>query len=228
MAGRLRELLGADLLGVDLLGSLALGGFEPGRSDLDVAGVVGRALSEEEKREVVARVRHEALPCPVRKLELVVYRRGVPPPAFELNLNTGARELHVAFAATEEEARFWFVVDVAIGREHGVPLVGPPPRELLPALPRWRVLAALRESIGWALEHAPSDDLVLNAARAWRFAEEGVWSSKDDAGVWALERAPRSDVVTRALALRRGEQASAPRLADAVAFARATLARLEA
>ncbi|MBN2113045.1 MAG: nucleotidyltransferase domain-containing protein, partial [Acidimicrobiia bacterium] len=42
--GRLQELLGPDLLGVYLFGSAAYGGYRPGRSDLDVQGVVRRAL----------------------------------------------------------------------------------------------------------------------------------------------------------------------------------------
>ena len=48
------------------------------------------------KRALVEALRHEALPCPARGLELVVYplataRSGGGEPGFELNLNTGAR-----------------------------------------------------------------------------------------------------------------------------------------
>jgi hypothetical protein len=77
------------------IGSAASGGFEPGRSDLDVYAVTGEALEEETKRELVDRI--EALDCPARKLEFVLYSRyeaSRQNPRFELNLNTGE---HVAF-----------------------------------------------------------------------------------------------------------------------------------
>ncbi|MFC5942657.1 hypothetical protein ACFPZ4_14380, partial [Micromonospora harpali] len=90
------EVLGEDLVGAYAAGSVALGAYQPGRSDVDVALLCARALPAGRKRELVARLRHEALPCPARGLELVVYRRdvarsGTPEPGFEVELNTGAR-----------------------------------------------------------------------------------------------------------------------------------------
>src|SRR5215218_3799209 len=73
LARRLRELLGDDLLGVYAGGSYALGAYEPGRSDVDVTAVAAGPLAPASKRAVVERVRHEALACPARGLELVVY-----------------------------------------------------------------------------------------------------------------------------------------------------------
>src|SRR3954465_7470222 len=95
LARRLRDVLGDDLLGVYAGGSYALGAYEPGRSDVDVTAVERGALTPETKQAVVERGRHEALPCPARGLELVVYplataRAGDDEPGFELNLNTGA------------------------------------------------------------------------------------------------------------------------------------------
>src|SRR5215211_4152597 len=83
------------VVGVYLGGSCALGAYEAGRSDLDVAVVTRGALAWPVKDAFVTRLRHEVLPCPARGLELVVYSAadaastGVEP-AFQLNLNTGA------------------------------------------------------------------------------------------------------------------------------------------
>jgi Domain of unknown function (DUF4111) len=62
---------------------------------------------------------------------------------------------------------------------------------------------------------------VLNAARSRRFLDEGVWSSKAEAGTWALDRLPERDVVEAALALRRRDPGAALSREAAAAFARA-------
>jgi hypothetical protein len=82
---------------------------------------------------------------------------------------------------------FWFAIDRAILRDHGVALAGPPPADLFAPIPRSTLLPLLQESIRW---HRDSDvplgsDTVLNTSRALRFATEGTWSSKREAGAWA-------------------------------------------
>src|SRR5690349_7544388 len=91
-----RTVLGGDLAGAYAAGSVGLGAYQPGRSDVDVALVGAGPLTETAKRDLTARLRHEALPCPARGLELVAYQRtvaaaGRPEPGFEVELNTGAR-----------------------------------------------------------------------------------------------------------------------------------------
>jgi hypothetical protein len=142
-------------------------------------------------------VRHEALPCPARGLELVVYplataRAGDDEPGFELNLNTGA---HMPFRVDEAPGDiegFWFAIDRAILRDHGVALFGPPAAELFAPIPRATVLCLLGESVRW---HRESDvplgtDVVLNTARALRWAEAGDWVSKRAAGEWMGDDLP--------------------------------------
>src|SRR3954447_3224460 len=95
LARRLHDVLGDELLGVYAGGSYALGAYEHGRSDVDVTAVTRKPLAPAAKQRIVERVRHEALLCPARGLELVVYpwataRAGGGEPGFELNLNTGA------------------------------------------------------------------------------------------------------------------------------------------
>ena len=53
LAERLKAALGDDLVGVYLHGSMALGGFNPQLSDLDVLAVTRRRTSDDEKREVL-------------------------------------------------------------------------------------------------------------------------------------------------------------------------------
>ena len=78
----------------------------------------------------------------------------------------------------------------------------------------------IRDAIGWQVDHGvPADDLVLNAVRARRFLDEGVWSSKAAAAAWARARLPRGDLVDAALAMRRAEAGAVlePRTLQALA-----------
>jgi Domain of unknown function (DUF4111) len=49
---------------------------------------------------------------------------------------------------------------------------------------------------------------VLNACRAWRFAQENVLGSKLEGAAWARDRWPDTGVIDSAVALRRGEDAA--------------------
>jgi Nucleotidyltransferase domain len=161
-----------ELEAVYLIGSVAFGAYEPGRSDVDVVAVTARPLGTEEKKALVAAA--EAIPCPARKLELVVYPRGSD--RWEINLNTGE---HIGFDPDAEPA-FWFVLDRAIAEHHSLPLLGPPWGDVLEPVPREAVLAALEELLafdGW--DDPDGASLAAARARVWR--ETGEWVSKRDA-----------------------------------------------
>jgi hypothetical protein len=162
----------AELEAVYLIGSAALGSYEHGPSDVDVIAVTSRSLSLEERRALADAA--AAIPCPARKLELVVYPRGST--TWEINLNTPD---HATFDTADEPA-FWFVIDRAIAEEHVIPLLGPPWCELFDPVPREEVLDALDESL---------DTIgALNQARAWAWVEDGEWLSKPDAQRWLRDR----------------------------------------
>jgi predicted nucleotidyltransferase len=209
LSARLDVLLGQDLVGVYAGGSLALGGYTPGRSDVDIAAVSRGPLARARKDEIVATLRHEALPCPARGLELVFYAESVVRVAtdeagYELDLNTGERmPFHVSFDPSEP-SRHWYVLDRAILSEHGKRLAGPPAHELFARIPRPMILPILVESIRWheTPGAARDDDAVLNACRAWRYAVENTWSGKPEAGAWAAKQLDDPAVVEAALVAR--------------------------
>jgi hypothetical protein len=177
-------------MSVILIGSAALGDYVHGVSDLDVAVVSEGPVEDPEA--VAAPLRHAELTCPADGLELVVYRadQAAAPTRdleFELDLNTG---VHGDRLLTElgSEPGHWYLIDLAIAREHGVSLAGPPASELIGEPPRADVLEALLAGLRWAAEEEPdSPNTVLNACRAARFALEGNWVGKGDAGRWAIE-----------------------------------------
>jgi Domain of unknown function (DUF4111) len=195
LSARTAGVLGDSLVGVYLHGSAVLGGFARQRSDLDLLVVAAGPLDARAKGRLAAELSPEAMPCPAeRGLELsVVTLAAALAPAAEPRFG-----LHLASAGPGGPAR---VVDgrdrpgdpdlllhFAVCREHGRPLSGPPPPEVFAPVRRAWLLRGMERELAWAREHAPAEYQVLNACRAWRFAEENVLCSKLDGGRWARDR----------------------------------------
>jgi hypothetical protein len=233
VTGRMPELLGEGLYAAYLGGSVALGGFVPGRSDIDIIAVCRRPLPVERKRAVADAISREAVACPTRGLEFVLYSRAAAAtpsrtPQFEINLNAGPdMAYHLSLDAASEPTH-WFVLDISIVREHGLRLVGPPAQKVFAPIPRPWLLDALEDSLKW---HADHESLVhysvLNACRSWRYAEEGVWFSKDAAAGWARSRTEDPSIIDSALAIRRGNGSCYLDPAKVRAFVLGVKARIE-
>ncbi len=195
-----REVLGTDFVGAYAAGSLALDAFHPGRSDIDIALLCRNPLREAVKRELIARLRHNALPCPARGLELVVYtvataHSGTGKPGFELELNDGP---DMAFRQTFRPAdrpaadgTFWYGLDRSVLHQSGRVLAGPPASEAFAELPPDELRSLLTDSLHWWMalsgqsddrSAAGADDAVLGACRALVRYRYGRWLSKVDAG----------------------------------------------
>lgn len=208
------ETLRDDLIGVYFVGSVALGGYVPAESDVDIVAVSESALSEWQKRSVASAIVEVSEVCPARGVEFTLYRRDVagsrPGGAdFELNANGGPwmpTTVHLDAAA---EQGFWYVLDRAIAHRSGVVISGPPPSTVFTDVLRPTLLAALSESMAWHRTHEKATLYsVLNACRAWRFAEEDVLGSKLEGAAWARARWPDTDVIDGAVALRHGRRAA--------------------
>ncbi len=124
VAGRLREVLGEeDLHGAYLGGSVALGGYVPGQSDIDIIAVCRRSLGANKKQTVAQAISREAARCPTRGLEFVLYSLAavaVPSrtPRFEINLNAGPEmDYHLSFDPASEPAH-WSALDISIPLHH--------------------------------------------------------------------------------------------------------------
>ncbi len=177
--------------GVAAIGSYALGAFEPGRSDLDVLVVGDGPLTVADWDAVVDGCSHEALPVPARKLELVAYTRPqVAAPrrnqGWELNFHTGPGVRHAGFDPMGESWH-WFVLDLAQARDHAITLYGDSAREVIGEVPEPLVQDALAASLTWYELHEPGPQLMLAAARAWRWNAEKRWTSKREAWAWAAD-----------------------------------------
>lgn len=235
---RARAELGHQLVGAYAAGSVAMDAYRPGRSDIDVALVCSTALSEPAKRRLVERLRHAALPCPARGLELVVYRddvarSGTAAPGFELELNTGPQmDWRVTWDPAdrpESDGLFWYPLDRAVLAARGLALFGPPASAAFRAPADDDVRRLLRAAITWWSDRpgpAAPADAVLAAGRALAWQREGQWLAKDEAAVHLLADGVEPAGVLRA-ALEALAGGTGPDEAQARAFQGRVLAELD-
>jgi hypothetical protein len=203
-----------DLMGVYFVGSVALGGYVPAESDVDIAAVTASALGEALKRKVASAIVEVSKACPARGVEFTLYRGDVagslPVGAdFEVNANGGPRMPTAVHLDATAEQGFWYVLDRAIAHRAGVVISGPPPSGVFADVPRRTLLHAMYLSMAWHRVHEKATHYsVLNACRAWRFVDEDVLGSKLEGAAWARARVPDTSVIDAAVAMRRGEDAA--------------------
>jgi hypothetical protein len=215
---RLRAILGGELTAVYPTGSVALDGYVPGRSDIDLMAIVERAPPPATLRAIAARLSHAELPCPATGLEFVLYPTstvtgGGVEAGYALDLNTG-RELPPKVGLDPGDGpRFWYAIDRDICHQCDLTLFGPPPHAVIRPVPFERLLPVVIESVrahaDALVEHG--DNAVLNGCRALRFGAQRRWYAKPVAARWALGAAPDfRPLIAAAIASHRAGRATRP------------------
>ncbi|HLH63513.1 MAG TPA: aminoglycoside adenylyltransferase domain-containing protein [Ktedonobacteraceae bacterium] len=221
----LQRLLGQNLSGIYLHGSLALGGFQPGRSDIDLIVVNAQGMNVETKREIIATLlRISRMPCPLDMFflaepDILPFHH---PLLYDLHYSENLREQY------EEELRdgswqhwndtvqqdFDLTISIRILRECGICLYGKPSAETLPEVPEQAFREAIIKEVQSELERRRQDPLsfVLNACRVLAYLRDGKILAKDEGGQWGLAHLPERyyPLIQQALALYRGERPGRP------------------
>jgi streptomycin 3"-adenylyltransferase len=225
------------LVAVYLHGSAVLGGWVPGRSDVDLLIVVEDATSEATASSMegaIVRFRpgHLTDQWPALNLETSIVTAAAardpgPPWAFLRHVVTAAGgEAHVV-RPTEARGDRDLLMHYVACRTAGWPVFGPAPRDVIGPIARADILAYLADELDWGLGNAPERYAVLNACRARVYLTDGAIVSKIAGGETALQRGTGpAEVISRALAQQRGDLPDQAPVADAVAFVEATAALL--
>ena len=143
--GRSPRSSGNALVGVYTTGSLALGGFTPGRSDIDLMAVVDGHQAPDTCLDLAVRLDHQRMPCPASGLEFVLYPSAIvttpsTDAGYLLNLNTGPKLAPLADLDSTSAPAFWFVLDPAISAQSGEAVIGPPAAVLFRVPPAYELL----------------------------------------------------------------------------------------
>src|SRR3954468_8870354 len=145
---QLQALLGQDFVGVYFVGSIALGGYVPGESDVDIIAVTKRAIPEDLKERIADVLLDLTKECPARGMEFTLYRSEMassPPQGadFEVNVNGGPRMERSVHLHSSDEPGFWYVLDRAIAARGGVTITGPAPAQIFGSGSRASLVAAM-------------------------------------------------------------------------------------
>jgi streptomycin 3"-adenylyltransferase len=191
VAEELAVYLGDNLVGVYLHGSFALGCGNLAVSDIDLLVVTRRRLELEERVlfAVLPTGRYDEPGWP-RPLELSVvtleqlhpWRHPTP---YDLHL---APRGIVAPGVDADLA-----AHITVTRRAGVALVGPPPPDVFPEVPRADYEDSLLRDFRSSLEADTEDRryAILSTARIWaQLAEPDELHTKESGAIWALARLP--------------------------------------
>jgi hypothetical protein len=221
------------LIGAYLHGSAALGGWVPGKSDVDMLFVVADGTGESTLDSMTAVVVAAGIQCPGRDLETSIVaaakaREPSPPWPYLRHAVAGpagtAQVVRPDLAAPGDRD---LLMHYAVCRAAGRAVFGPAPAELIGPIPRPVILAYLADELAWGLANAPESYAVLNACRAQAYLSDDAIISKIAGGEAALRRGTGpAEVISRALAQQCGHQHDQPPAPDAVEFVLATTAML--
>lgn len=236
LAADLTDRTGGKLLAVYLHGSAVLGGWMPGRSDIDVlivaADDTGQATADSMAQLVVASGQR----CPPPGLETSIVTATAaldlgPPWPYLRHVVAGAAGAPARVVAPDDGAAGDrdLLMHYAVCRAAGRAVLGPSPRALIGPIPRLDVLAYLADELSWGLVNGAESYVVLNACRATIYLSDGTIISKIAGGQTALRRGlGPAEVITRALDQQRGWRPDQPPRPDAIEFVLGVAALLRA
>jgi streptomycin 3"-adenylyltransferase len=199
LVSEMRVRLGESLAGIYLHGSLAMGCFNPQRSDIDLLAVTDTATSLEQNRALIALLlAASGRPSPVEvsflsRSDLSPWRFPTP---YHLHYSEDWRERFESefdderWRRYQEEPKFDpdLAAHITVARHRGVRLHGAAVHEVFPPVPRRDYVASIVADFKEAAEGMHDNPLyfVLNACRVIAYLRESRICSKDEGGVWAL------------------------------------------
>jgi aminoglycoside 9-adenylyltransferase len=197
----IQSLLGRTVIGVYLFGSTVVGGLRP-HSDVDVLVVVKERLSENTRKNLVARLMRVsgkvADVSSARPLELTVinFSDVVPwryPPKSELVYGEWLREGFEENRIPEPEPDPDLAIILTKVRKNSIPMLGPIAPELLDPVPIEELRLAIAESLPRLVGEVKGDErnVLLTLSRMWMTVSTGKIAPKDVAADWVLKKLPQ-------------------------------------
>jgi streptomycin 3"-adenylyltransferase len=220
------------LVAIYLHGSACLGGWHPGRSDVDLLIVVEDDVSDAMLEPTIDVLVREADGYPGKGIECsVVSRRAISAIRdrwpFLAHISTETDGIRKGFPVSPDASDPDLLMHYAVCRAAGIAVFGPAPEKLIAPVDREVVLAYLADEMEWGLANGSSSYALLNACRALEYLDHGRIVSKVEGGQSALqwEDAPVGEI-RQALAAQQGDAEALPLTAAGEAFVRNVANRL--
>jgi predicted nucleotidyltransferase len=203
------KIVNDDLVGFYIHGSLAMGGFNPNSSDIDVLAVTNKSIAVETKRKLakfflncsnspypleISFMNKEQLkdwqhPCPFDLHYSEFWRE-----RYENDLLRGTYEFLNGDIKTDPD----LAAHITITNNRGICVAGKSIAEVFPLVPRSDYISSIVGDFKDCLDSIEEDPIycTLNLIRVFWYLKEGVISSKQEAGNWGLLTLPKELSIT--------------------------------
>lgn len=204
LQNEITQILNDDVVGFYLHGSLAMGGFNPKNSDVDILVVTTKLIKIDVKRrlaELFLKCSKPPFPIEISFMNEDQLKNWHHPCPFDFHYSEFWRERYEndLLEGTYNFLNGKISVDAdlaahfTITRYRGICVKGKPIDEVFPLVPRSDYMSSILRDYQECLENIEVDPIycTLNLIRVFWYLKEGVISSKQEAGEWGLLTLPK-------------------------------------
>ncbi|WP_084157578.1 aminoglycoside adenylyltransferase domain-containing protein [Oceanobacillus manasiensis] len=205
----LEEIIKGNSVGFYLHGSLAMGGFNPNSSDIDILIVTNKSLNMMKKRELAKLfLTYSTNPYPLEISVLTINHltEWVHPCPFDFHYSEYWRKryeedlLHGTSNYLNDELKTNpdLAAHITITKTRGVCLKGQAIHSIFPSIPKAHYISSILGDYYDCLNRIETDPVycTLNLLRVYWYLREGVISSKEEASQWGIKSLPSDMAIT--------------------------------
>ena len=196
-----KEIIGEQLTGIYLHGSLAMGCFNPEKSDIDLIIIIKDNISDEQKMKFMERMVDLNGQATAKGLEMSIVLRKyckpfLYPTPFELHFSpahlkwfSDAPQDYIQNMKGDDKD---LAAHFTIIRQYGVTLYGEEIDNVFGEVPRKDYIDSIWEDVREAREEISEEPMyiTLNLCRVLAFCRDGLCLSKQEGARWAMEHLP--------------------------------------
>ncbi|WP_349409943.1 aminoglycoside adenylyltransferase domain-containing protein [Pseudalkalibacillus sp. SCS-8] len=223
LISKIKQIIDGNYIGFYLHGSLAMGGFNPDRSDLDVIVATNEQISIENKRKLAKLfISYSNNPFPIEisflnKEQLDNWKH---PSLFDFHFSEYWRERYEKDLSKGQ----WSYINEYIGTDpdlaahlyilnyRGICIDGRPIAEIFPTISQTDYISSIKGDYRECLVNLEDDPIYcsLNMLRVFMYIKSGIVASKQEAGEWGISTLPEelSSTIQKVLVGYRSEETS--------------------
>lgn len=199
-----KKIIKEDFIGFYIHGSLAMGGFNPNSSDIDILVVTNKSMTIETKRKLAQfflTCSNNPFPVEISFLNEKQLKKWKHPSSFDFHYSEFWRtryEYDLAngtyqYLNEEIKTDADLAAHITITTNRGICIEGKPIDEVFPLVPRTHYISSIMGDFQACLENIEEDPIycTLNLIRVFWYLKEGIISSKLEAGKWGFSSFPK-------------------------------------